>query len=309
MAENIEGGLIFDEMHIRQAKLWKGGRNVGHVDMGNGNVNKERKATKAFVLMLVCLKENWKIPLGYFLVDDFSSKQVASTLGICLQKLHLVGVNVNALVCDGCPSNIRALNLLGTNISHVGDLKTTFPHPTTNVDVAVFLDACHMIKLVRNVFEKKRILFNGQGQRIEWKFLSRLLKLQTDKKLNFGNKLTARHIFFRNQIMKVRLAVQLLSKSVADALKLCGQELNSSYFSNSAATIEFIELFNDVFDILNSRRFNQSGFKIAICEKNKSKIFAFIEKAIDYIKSLKVYSKVMRTIKKKKQRASHHTDY
>lgn len=134
MTENIEGGLIFDEMSIRQAKLWKSGRNIGHVDMGHGNVNKERIATKAFVLMLVCLNENWKIPLGYFLVDNMSSEQIANTVRICIEKLYFVGVNINALVCDGCPSNIRALNILGTNISNIGELKTIFPHPVTKVD-------------------------------------------------------------------------------------------------------------------------------------------------------------------------------
>lgn len=139
-----------------------------------------------------------------------------------------------------------------------------------------------MIKLVRNVFEKKKILFSGQGKCIYWKFLIRLLKLQTNKKLHFGNKLTARHIFFKNQIMKVRLAVQLFSKSVADSIRFCDQELKNSYFFNSADTVEFIEIFNDIFDILNSRRFNQTGFKRAICEKNKTKIFDFIDKAIEY---------------------------
>lgn len=98
--------------------------------------------------------------------------------------------------------------------------------------------------------------------------------------------------------MKVRLAVQLLSKSVADAIKLCDQKLKNSYFSNSAATVEFIEMFNNIFHILNSRRFNQSGFKRAICEKNKTKVFDFMDKATEYIKFLKLYSKVKRTIKK-----------
>lgn len=170
MKENVEGTLMFDEMSIRQSKLWKGSRNVGHVDMGHGNINKEMIASKAFVLMFVCLKENLNIPLGYFLVDNMTSEQIASTLSICVEKLHPVGVNTNAMVCDGCPSNIRALNILGTNIGQPGDLKTTFLHPATNTEVIVFLDACHMFKLVRNVFEKKKVLFNGQGQSIHSQF-------------------------------------------------------------------------------------------------------------------------------------------
>lgn len=97
--------------------------------------------------------------------------------------------------------------------------------------------------------------------------------------------------------MKVCLEVQLLSKSVANALKFCETVLKSSYFSNSGTTVEFIGIFNNVFDILNSRRFYQTGLKKPICEKNKT-IFIYKDKAIDYIKSLKVYFKVKRTIKR-----------
>lgn len=110
-------------------------------------------------MMLVCLSENWKIPLGYFLVDGFTSDLIANTVNICLEKCDSVGVNVEALTFDGCPTNVKAAKILGCNISSTGQLKTTFPHPVTKANVVVFMDACHMIKLVRNVFEKKKANF------------------------------------------------------------------------------------------------------------------------------------------------------
>lgn len=61
--------------------------------------------------------------------------------------------------------------------------------------------------------------------------------------------------------MKVKLASQLLSQSVADALTFCKDSLSMSEFSNAGATIQFIEMFNIAFDILNSRSINCIGFK------------------------------------------------
>lgn len=299
MTENIECGLIFDEMSIRQAKLWKGKKNVGCVDLGDGNINKDTKASKVFVFMLVCLSENWKIPVGYFLVHALTHEMISNSINICLEKCNSVGVNVRTLTFDGCPTNIKAVNHLGCNLSKNGDLKTVFTHPTTNEDVVVLLDACHMIKLIRNIFENKKVIFNGLGQKIQWALIKKLHKLQEENSLHFGNKITKRHIFFRNQIMKVSLATQTLSRSVADAIKLCDQVLKSRQFSDSGPTVEFITIMNDIFDVLNSRAFNKTGFQKAISAHNKNSIFEFIDRAVEYIKSLKIYSKVKRIIKKK----------
>ena len=54
--------------------------------------------------------------------------------------------------------------------------------------------------------------------------------------------------------MKVFLAAQTLSRSVAEALRFCHSELNLSEFEGSEATEEFIKIFNDVFDVMNSKK-------------------------------------------------------
>lgn len=53
--------------------------------------------------------------------------------------------------------------------------------------------------------------------------------------------------------MKVKLATQLLSNSVADALKYCENILGLDDFHSCGPTIKFIRMFNSAFDILNSR--------------------------------------------------------
>jgi len=59
--------------------------------------------------------------------------------------------------------------------------------------------------------------------------------------------------------MSVSLAVQVLSSSIADALQFL-QSYNND-FKNATATIEFIRIFDRLFDIMNARNSFGKGFK------------------------------------------------
>lgn len=117
-------------------------------------------------------------------------------------------------------------------------------------------------------------MFDNNDKQIKWQLLINLNKLQQNEGLRFGNKLTPRHINFRQQIMKVKLATQLLSMSVAKALLLCDEVLNSRQFQDSSGTVNFITLINNFFDIMNSRKCNFYGYKRPIDRKSKSEIFS-----------------------------------
>lgn len=73
--------------------------------------------------------------------------------------------------------------------------------------------------------------------------------------------------------MKVKLATQLLSLSVGNAFIFCRDVLKLIDFEN--CTVNFIKLFNDAFDILNSRTLISYGFKGAINNDNYENILAF----------------------------------
>lgn len=88
--------------------------------------------------------------------------------------------------------------------------------------------------------------------------------------------------------MKVKLATQLLSQSVADSLKFCKDNLQIEEFLHADAIIEFIEIFNIGFDILNSRSINCIGFKKALCKEKMEEIKLFTDKITFYIKNLKI---------------------
>lgn len=73
--------------------------------------------------------------------------------------------------------------------------------------------------------------------------------------------------------MKVKLATQLLSMSVAKAITLCDDLLKSSKFKDSFATVNFITIMNNFFDVMNSRKFYLYGFKRPIDKKKTNQTF------------------------------------
>ena len=75
------------------------------------------------------------------------------------------------------------------------------------------------MKLCRNALEAIEEFEDGDGLVIRWSHLDLLVKLQDKKGFTFGTKVGKRHIYFHQQVMMVRLASQLLSRSCADAIE------------------------------------------------------------------------------------------
>lgn len=91
-----------------------------------------------------------------------------------------------------------------------------------------------------------------------------------------AHNLSDHHIHFQNQKMKVMLAAQTLSQSVANALEML-KSIDPD-FINVDATIEFIRIFNDLFDIMNSKNPIAKGFKKPMCGDN----FDYLDTAMKY---------------------------
>lgn len=61
-------------------------KTLGLVNYGNGTSDVDKVATQAFVMMLVSLNENWKLPVGYFFVDGLTAEIKSNLVNICLTK-------------------------------------------------------------------------------------------------------------------------------------------------------------------------------------------------------------------------------
>ena len=217
--QEVVCALMLDEMAIRKHVEWDGKKFRGFVDLGTGlDDDSLPEATDALVFMAVSVNSSWKVPCGYFLVNGLTGEEKANLTKECITKLHDVGVKVVSFTCDGPTSHQSMLKALGARLSP-DNLQAYFEHPCDpKAKIYVFLDACHMIKLVRNTMSDWKTLKDSEGNVINWRFLEELHKLQDTEGLHLANKLRARHIDWKPQKMKVNLAAQALSSSVADAL-------------------------------------------------------------------------------------------
>lgn len=201
--------------------------------------------------MIVAINDTWKCPVGYFFVNGLSGTQKMNLVTQCLNALFDCGVIVVSLTFDGCQSNIVMANLFGCSLN-LQNMKTSFK--IANHTVQILPDPSHMIKLVRNTLGDKKIIIDENNNYINYNFIIKLCELQETEGLHLANKLRRQHIHFFKQKMKVKLATQLLSKSVADSLTFCKDKLNIQDFKNCDGTANFITIMNDTFDILNSHK-------------------------------------------------------
>ena len=87
--------------------------------------------------------------------------------------------------------------------------------------------------------------------------------------------------------MKVSLAAQTLSSSVADALDFLREDLKLPDFKSSKATSEFVRVFDSLFDCFNSRSPHGKRFKAPLKEENYHEWISLFAEASIYIRSLK----------------------
>ncbi len=148
--------LMLDAMSIRKHVQYNPHTQSmsGFVDMGDGNSETD-VATEALVFMVVGLQGHWKAPIAYFLTKSLSPETQRVLLSHALEELHSRGIRVVCVTMDGHASNVSMCNQLGCELK--GDprklLQTSFSHPVTGEKVFVMMDACHMLKLARNMLQ------------------------------------------------------------------------------------------------------------------------------------------------------------
>jgi hypothetical protein len=224
--------LVVDSMAIcKRLTVNKSTKRVdGYVTVG---ADHSKLASEALVFLLVPVTRSSSYPIAYFFVDKIQSDLQSQLILQCLQLAAEKRIKIISITCDGCAANMTTLTKLGAEIPR----RPYFTHPVSQHEVSVCLDAVHMLKLARNAFATYR-RFQSRSGTIDYKYIEDLVDLQEDMGLHLANKVTKRHLNWHNVKMKVKLAAQLLSASVADALEYLSK-LNDN-FRNAGATTEFI---------------------------------------------------------------------
>ena len=207
---------------------------------------------KVFVVMAVSLGVFREVTLGYRLTRGASADLQYLAVKHVIERLCEIGCAVVSITFDGAARNISMFKRFGGSVG-ADNLESGFPHPSDPaMQIYGMFDAPHTVKLLRNLlYEYKSVALPAAGV-VGWEYIERHYSTQKTSKLSLSNKLARAHIDFRNQKMKVKLAVQVFSNSVASSLEYL--RLNAlSGFQDSAVTEVFIRMVDRLFDSLNSR--------------------------------------------------------
>lgn len=273
--------LLIDEVSLKTSLCYDQRLDVvvGFEDMGTGNRN-AKLASSSLVFMVRGLALNWKQPLGYFLTQSACKGDILPALLLdCLDKLRNIGLQVVVVISDQGSNFVHMTKTLG-----VSPDRPYFEH--LGCIYHYLFDPPHLLKSIRNNLQKYAFVFDV-SKRAEWADIDAFFKLDEQQRFRLAPRLTKKHIelpaFTK---MKVKLAAQVISRSVAAGLEThaalkCGQ---------GSDTAEFITVFDDLFDGLNSsQRMCVKKFKCAIADDTEH--IAMFEERLNWIKTLKVVAK------------------
>lgn len=240
--------------------------------------------------MLVGINCHFKIPIAYYLITALYGKEKSTLAKEILTECYLHDIDVRNITFDGASSNISMVEDLGAEI-YGNTSEAFFNDPTSKKPIYTSLDACHMLKLERNTLASSTITDEDNNE-ISWKYIKALVELQEKEGLHAATKIRRRHVEFENEKMKVNLAAQVLSRSSADALRYCEVDCDLEEFDGASATARYCEVFNDCFDILNSKnQFSKNPSKHAIHKNNVKDLKVKVDAYVKYIKNLKIDGK------------------
>lgn len=171
----------------------------------------------------------------------------------------------------------KILNVTEENpVFHLGDFNLIY-----------FFDTPHLMKATKNNLMRNSFHFNNK--KTSWSFVENFYNQDKKKPYRAAPKLTDSHIYPTNfEKMKVKLSVQVLSSSVASGMY--------TYLSLGAlpedalGTIEVIEMFDKLFDLLNSiDNTHPNIFKTVY----RGQVFQndFLDEMWLFLSNLKIYNK------------------
>ena len=248
--------LHMDEMDIKKKLDYdqRTGKIHGFTDIGNGpqDDGDSPQATKVLMVIGVGLNGSWRLPLAYYLTNGANAQLQTSLLKSVISRLWESGSLVTTITFDGLPANLKTMTLLGSNMDPKCS-NNSFPHPEC-ADHMIYpvLDACHMMKLARNMLGKYQEIKIPKIGTAQWQHIAQLHATQMEEGLTLANRVTKAHIDYKTQKMRVKLALQVLSSSCATSIKYL-REKNHKSFKNSEATELFLRKLDRLFDLLNIR--------------------------------------------------------
>lgn len=277
--EQLHICLISDEMSLRKQVLWnEQTRNFDGFSETINSTNDKRQNNKLPVakdaLVFMAVGPNFRITVANFLLCGLDAVDRAALTKEVIRKVDATGAKVISLTGDGLYANLKVAKLLGIDF---GIKRPYFPRPDKpNEKIYIIFDPPHMFKLLRAYFALHKL--RHENDDLKWSLLEEIANKQSSDNFSLGNKLSKRHMRWKDAPMNVRLAVETFSNSVADALEQLGED-GYDGFTECKKEVQFIRLCNNVFDVMNfgENKKIDNYFKQPLCANTKNKFFLLFE--------------------------------
>lgn len=272
--------LCVSEMQLRPHLFYNLSRDriIGFHDIG---MEKRRTlARKALVIMARSLTSDWEQPVAYYFYGSTCCVNIMKDLIFqAIIKLKSIDVTVHALITDTTPTFLQLSRKLGISVEHSSFL--------VNGDRIFYIfDVPRLIRATRNVFMHHELRF--REKRASWTDIELLFRRDSQMRLPLVPKLTISHLEpNRRQKTETKYAVQIFSSSMAAGLSA---HIASGEFPLKAiGTMEFVYIFDQLFDILNSSvstKTNTKDFGQAFTGSMHE--ICFLQRTLDFLKSIRV---------------------
>lgn len=280
--------MISDEIGIRKQVTWTAEEENFDGFATNLNAKAKQKSTLPLAkdaLVFMAVGPDFKVAVAYFLLNGLDAIERAALTREVIRSVDETGAKVISLTSDGLSANIAVAKHLGANFKLN---KPFFPRPAkSNENIHVIFDPSHMIKLVRKYFSEQQLYY--RGDKLRWDLLVKLADKQDTDNFEMGNKLSRRHINWKQTPMVVKLAAQTISNSVADTIEQLAEDKYDD-FIGSESTVEFLRLHNNVFDFQNygAGKKTDEHFKNSVFESNVDKFIELAEIYKEFVSNMTI---------------------
>lgn len=275
--------LCMDEMALKSSLFYHIGRDeiIGIKDYGDGKKEFDA-AQNVTVIMARGLHNNWKEPLAYcFTTNSFPAAELKIKMEKCINKISKTGLIVRAVIADMGSNFIQLSNILGITLANVEFLMD-------NQKFIYLFDTPHLIKATRNNLLKNH--FEFEGNITSWSHIKEFYEKDIQYSSRCAPKLCNPHIYPTSfEKMKVKYAVQVLSNTVASAMRTFIHTGNPP--ADASNTVEVIDRFNNIFDILNSS-LSKSDTLYQQVFKGEPDQLHFLEQMCIFLRNLRIFNKM-----------------
>jgi hypothetical protein len=239
------------------------GELVGFINLGdaanaverlqqNGENPQQHLARYLLLFMVKGVTTDLCFPLSYYASDGITADLLYPLLWEAIRTLEMdIDLKVLFITCDGASPNRKFFNVHGD-----GELVHCTRNPYSPDRFVYFIsDVPHLLKTARNCFSNSNSHRNTRsmwrGKLLSWMHVVDLYRHFCTGLYRLCPKLTQEHIQLTSfSVMNVRLAAQVFSSTVANALE-------AKYGDYISETVLFIRHMNKFFDLLNVKNLTE----------------------------------------------------